>query len=250
MSLAPDELPAASLAALAVAALFVGFAKTAVGGMAGISVAVFATVLPARESTGALLPLLLVGDVVAVGAYRRHARWPLLLRLLPWVVVGVVLGTVFVAYVDDVAMRRTIGVVLLVLVAVRLWERRPRPSAPARMRGGSVAGGYGLLAGFTTMVANSGGAVMAMYLLSSRLAVLGFLGTSAWFFLLVNLGKVPFSMGLGLITVDSLALGTVLAPAVLVGAALGRAVIKRIDERLFERVVLVVTVLSSLYLVR
>ena len=107
-----------------------------------------------------------------------------------------------------------------------------------------------MLAGFTTMVANSGGPVMSIYLLSAGLGMLGFLGTSAWFFFAVNLFKVPFSIGLDLIDVDSLLLDAWLVPAVLIGAAVGRAVIARIDSRRFETLVLVFVVGSSLNLVR
>ena len=241
---------------LAVAALLVGFAKTAIGGVAAISVALFAAVLPARESTGALLPLLLVGDVVAVRAYRRHADWAVLLRLFPSVAVGVLVGAVFVARVDDTVMRQTIGVVLVGLLAVHLVSRRRAAArgAPAGESAGrprpALAVVFGLLSGFTTMVANSGGAVMSLYLLSAGLGMLGFLGTGAWFFLVVNVFKLPFSVGLGLVTAGSLVLGAVLAPAVLLGAAVGRACISRIDRSRFEQVVLVATAGTSLNLLR
>src|SRR3954471_11876237 len=123
-------LGAASWALLAVAAVLVGFAKTAVGGVGSLSVAIFAAVLPARESTGVLLPLLLVGDVVAVRSYRAHAHWGTLLRLLPAVVVGVLVGVVFVDRVDDTVMRRTIGVILLGLVLVHVVLRRRGDGQP------------------------------------------------------------------------------------------------------------------------
>ena len=249
----PDLGPTA-FALLAVAALLVGFAKTAVGGVAAISVAVFAAVLPARESTGVLLPLLLVGDVVAVRAYRAHAHWGTLLRLLPAVVVGVLVGVVFVGRVDDTVMRRTIGVILLGLVLVHVVLRRRGDGLPARggtgLRHHAATAGYGSLAGFTTMVANSGGSVMALYLLSSGLSVLGFLGTTAWFFFLVNLFKVPFSIGLGLLSTSSLLLDAVLVPCVLVGTFVARRVIGRIDLKRFESLVLVFTVLSTVPLLR
>jgi hypothetical protein len=242
---------------LVLAAVGVGFAKTAIGGVASISVALFATVIAARESTGALLPLLLVGDVVAVSIYRQHADWQALLRLLPSVAVGVLVGVVVVARIGDTDMRRMIGAVLLVLVAVHLgrqWRARHQDrddGAAARHRRRHVtAAVYGMLAGFTTMVANAGGAVMSLYLLSAGMGKLGFLGTTAWFFLTVNLFKVPFSVGLDLITVDSLILDAWLVPAVLAGAVLGRAVVHRLDQRRFEGLVLVFVVLSSAYLVR
>jgi uncharacterized membrane protein YfcA len=235
--------------ALLVAAVSVGFAKTAIGGFGAIAVAIFASVLPARESTGALLPLLLVGDLMAVAAYRAHADWRILLRLLPSVLVGVLLGTLFVARVDDDVMRRTIGVLLVGLVAVHLWTRRRRAPSPGARRPWLTAG-YGTLAGFTTMVANAGGPVMALYLLSAGLSMLGFLGTATMFFFIVNAAKVPFSVGLGLISPASLWLDLLLVPAVLLGGWLGLRVIDRIDEKLFERLVLLFTVVSALNLLR
>ncbi|HVM21379.1 MAG TPA: sulfite exporter TauE/SafE family protein [Egibacteraceae bacterium] len=251
------ELSALQVAALVVAAVGVGFAKTAIGGVASVSVALFAAVLPARESTGALLPLLIVADVVAVSVYRQHANWPTLLRLFPSVAAGVVAGAVFVARVGDVGMRRTIGIILLVLVAVHLWQRwRKRDKDPESLRAEqhrrrhASAFVFGILAGFTTMVANSGGPVMSIYLLSAGMGMLGFLGTSAWFFFAVNVFKVPFSAGLNLITAESLLLNAWLVPAVLVGAFAGRAVIGRIDQSRFETLVLVFVVVSSLSLVR
>jgi uncharacterized protein len=252
-----EGLSTADVILLALGALLVGFAKTAIGGVGSISVALFAAVLPARESTGALLPLLIAGDVFALQAYRAHADWGRLLRLFPSVAVGVVAGAVFVSLVDDTAMRRTIGAVLLGLVLLTLWRRRPGRSDEAADEPTSssshrwpAALGYGSLAGFTTMVANAGGAVMSLYLLTARLDKLAFLGTAAWFFFLVNVFKVPFSIGLGLMTVDSLKLNAALVPAVLVGALVGRVVIGRVNQALFEWLVIVFTALSSLNLLR
>ena len=89
---------------------------------------------------------------------------------------------------------------------------------------------------------------MSLYLLAARFPVQQFLGTAAWFFLAVNLAKIPFSVGLGLIGARSLTLDLVLAPAVVVGALVGRRVARRIDQALFDRLVLVLTVVSAVYL--
>lgn len=245
------ELSAAEVAALLLAAALVGFAKTAIGGVASVSVAIFAAVLPARASTGALLPLLIAGDLFALAAYRKHADWPALVRLFPSVALGVVGGAYFVDHVNDVVMRRTIGVVLFVLAGLHLLTRsrdaEPPPSGhPHRM----LALAYGSAAGFTTMVANAGGPVMSLYLLAMRKTKLGFLGTAAWFFFLVNCFKVPFSVGLGLLTWESLGLNALLVPGVVVGAILGKRLIKRIDQSTFENLVLVFTVLSAINLMR
>jgi hypothetical protein len=100
------------------------------------------------------------------------------------------------------------------------------------------------------MVANAGGPAMSLYLLSSGFTMLGFLGTGAWFFLIVNLFKLPFSVALGLLDTQSLLRDVFLAVAVLAGALVGRACVHRIDQKLFERLVLLFTVLASVNLLR
>jgi uncharacterized protein len=243
----------AEFAALAAAAMLVGFSKTAVSGANTVSLAIFAAVLPARASTGALLPILIVGDMLAVLTYRRHAHWPTLWRLFPAVGAGVVLGTVFLMWADDGIVRNSIGAILLLMAAVTVWRRRTaeredEPDAVTTRAGRVKARSYGVLGGFTTMVANAGGPVMSMYLLSAGFRKLGFLGTSAFFFLIVNVAKVPFSVGLGLIDGPSLLLDAALAVFVVPGAFLGRWAVNRINQRLFEQLVIAATVVGGVQL--
>src|SRR5882757_6547593 len=151
-------------AALAAAALLVGFSKTAVSGANTVSLAIFAAVLPARASTGVLLPILIVGDVLAVLTYRRHAHWPTLWRLFPAVAAGVVIGTLFLVWADDAVVRTSIGAILLFMAGVTLWRRRKaaategaadEPDSVTTRSGRAKARSYGVLGGFTTMVANA-----------------------------------------------------------------------------------------------
>ncbi|OIJ67803.1 sulfite exporter TauE/SafE family protein [Streptomyces mangrovisoli] len=240
-------------AALALATLLVGFSKTAVNGANTVSLAVFAAVLPARASTGVLLPLLLCGDVLAVATYRRHAHWPTLWRLFPAAAAGVVAGTLFLLWADDGMVRTSIGAILLLMAGITVWRRRTgeraaEPGAVTTRAGRARARSYGVLGGFTTMVANAGGPVMSLYLLSAGFRKLGFLGTSAFFYLIVNLTKVPFSAGLGLIDGRSLLLDAALAGFVVGGALLGKWAVHKIDQRLFEQLVIAATVLGALQL--
>ncbi|GGL73513.1 MULTISPECIES: sulfite exporter TauE/SafE family protein [Streptomyces] len=240
-------------AALAFAALLVGFSKTAVSGANTVSLAIFAAVLPARASTGILLPVLIAGDVLAVLTYRRHAHWPTLWRLFPAVGVGVVVGTLFLVWADDAVVRTSIGVILLFMAAVTVWRRRRadadgQPDEVTSRTGRVKARSYGVLGGFTTMVANAGGPVMSMYLLSAGFRKLGFLGTSAFFFLIVNVSKLPFSAGLGLIDGPSLLLDAALVVFVVPGAFLGKWAVDRINQRLFERLVIAATIVGGLQL--
>lgn len=241
------DLSALAWALLALGAVIVGLSKTAIPGAGSLAVAVFAAVLPARTSTATLLVLLIVGDVLALALYRRHADWATLLRLAPAVVLGIVVGAVFLALADDTGVRRVIGVILLALVLTTLWLRRRRADA-ARSRVAALIG-YGTLGGFTTMVANAGGPVMSMYFLAARFDVRAFLGTAAWFFAIVNVSKVPIAVGLGLLTPESLLVDLVLVPAVLVGGAVGWRIAGRLSQTAFDRIVLTLTTLTALYLI-
>ena len=225
---------------LVVAGLMVGFAKTAVGGVGALAVVLCAAALPARASTGALLPLLIAGDLVAVSFYHRHGSVHDLLGLLPGVVPGLLLGALFVGQVDDRSMKLAIGGILLLMGAIQVVQRvTTSGSLLTETRRGvhplwTVAAG--VTAGFTTMTANAAGPVMTLYLIMAGLPMLEMLGTGAWFFLVVNMLKVPLSTSLDLITPSTLLLDLWLLPAMLLGAVLGRQVIGRLRQRQFELV--------------
>jgi uncharacterized protein len=225
----------------AVTALLVGFSKLALPGIAVVYVPIFAEVLPARASTGALLPLLILGDVFAVAFWRRHAAWRHLVRLLPWTLGGIVAGWLAMGVMDDRLVRRAIGALLIVVLGVTAWRDLRRAAAARRGAGGDeavpsawwFAGVFGLAGGFTSMVSNAAGALLVVYLLAMKLPRDEFIGTSAWYFLIVNVAKVPFSVGLGLITGASLLLDAVLAIGVAAGAVAGMFAARRIPERAF-----------------
>jgi uncharacterized membrane protein YfcA len=245
------ELPSdpGAWALLALAAVLVGFSKTGINGTSSLSILLFATVLPAKESTGALLPVLILADLFAIRFYSRHVEWRVLGRLAPWVVVGTVIGAVALWFADDAIMRVLIGSILLAMLALQVWNRlRPKPDDPKPPTGlmrRSAAAGAGVAAGATTMMANAAGPVMVLYLMLSGFSKLKFLGTMAWFFFAVNLFKVPFSVGLGLITWNTLLMALILIPPVAVGALTGRAVVHRIDQRQFEIATLVLSAVGA-----
>ena len=234
----------------AVAALLIGFAKTSIGGLASISIAIFANLMPTRESTAAILLLLLVGDVVAVWHYHRDADVGLLKRLIPAVIPGLALGALFLAVVDDTVLRRSIGVLLLVLAALQLaLQWRGTMDAPPIGHSRTAGVVTGLAAGFATMTANAAGPVMTLYLVARGVEKRRFLGTSAVFFFGVNLCKVPFSAGLGLFHSTTVARTALLAPLVVVGAFAGLHYARRLSQARFDQAVLAATALSAIILI-
>ena len=228
---------------MAAGALLAGFSKTGIPGMGILFVAIFVNVLPVRQATGVVLPMLILGDLFAVALYRRHAQWSHLWRLLPATVAGVVLGWWVLRSLNDGQTARLVGLIMLVMLVVHVW-RRGRAGAEAEVAGHAprwFSALTGLLAGFATQVANAAGPVMSLYLLSMRLPKLEFLGTGAVFFMLINWFKVPFMVQLGMINRETLWLNLWLAPAVIVGALLGRTVLPRINQKGFETAALVLT---------
>ncbi|SDO97482.1 hypothetical protein SAMN04489867_1075 [Pedococcus dokdonensis] len=234
---------------LVVAALLIGYAKTAIGGLASISVAIFASVMPARESTAAILLLLITGDVVAVWHYRREADWGLLRRLIPAVLPGLALGAAFLAVVDDLVLRRSIGVLLLVLAALQLALRWRSPDGAKVGSSRTAAIGTGVAAGFTTMTANAAGPVTTLYLVAQGVEKLRFLGTSALLFFGVNLCKLPFSFALGLFGPHTVRRTLLLIPFVLVGAWVGLRTVRRLSQERFDQAVLAASAVAAVALI-
>lgn len=232
------------------AAFLVGVSKTGISGLGMLFVAVFAMVIPGKQSTGIVLPLLIFGDVVAVISYRRHAKWAYLWKLFPWTGLGVLIGYFALGRINDRETRVMIGLIVCGMVGLHLWRRSRAARGEADISVHSIwfAALIGILAGFTTLVANASGPLMAIYLLAMGLPKMEFMGTGAVFFMLLNWFKVPFMVSLGLITWSSLQFNLWLAPAVLLGALFGRWMLPRIDQKLFENLALALSAAAGIKL--
>jgi uncharacterized protein len=234
---------------LALGAFFTGLSKTGVAGLGVLSVALFANALPARASTGALLPLLLCADLFGLAFFRKHASWPDLWKLFPWVIVGVVAGYLALDRINNSQVARMMGGILLLMVALHCWRKMQSDKLAEHLpHAWWLAALTGMLAGFATMTANAAGPIMVIYFLAIGLPKLAFIGTGAWFFMSVNAFKVPFSLKLGLITRDSLLMDAMLLVPMIPGALLGPVILKRLNQEVFERMVLALTVAASIRL--
>jgi uncharacterized membrane protein YfcA len=232
-----------------VAAVGIGVAKAGFAGVGFIHIMVFALIFGPRESTGVILPMLIVADICAVIAFHQQARWDHLRRMLPPACIGVALGSILMQFLSDRAFGPLIGWIILGLTTLQLI-RMSRPewfgSVPHTR---AFAWGTGLVAGVTTMVANAAGPIITLFALAVGLPKFELVGTSAWFFLVMNLFKVPFSFGLGLIHGPTLSLNLVLIPAILGGIAFGRWLTHAIPQALFDRLMLAFAAVAALRLV-
>ena len=232
-----------------IGAISAGLSKGGFSGLGLVAVLIFASIFGARDSTGIVLPLLIVGDIGAVSIFRQHARWDHIRRTLPLAAAGVVIGTMIMMRLDNASFRPLLGGVILVLTALQLVRLRWPDIYGAVPHSRPVAWSLGLLAGITTMVANAAGPFVALYYVAVGLPKMEVVGTLAWFFLIINVFKVPFSVWLGVIHGSSLALDAVLVPAVIIGLLSGRWLIGRISQRTFDGVLLAFAALAALRLV-
>jgi uncharacterized protein len=233
----------------AAAALGLGLSKAGLAGLGLFHVVVFAFLFGARESTGYVLPLLVAGDICAVIALHQHVRWEYVRRMVPPACLGVSLAAFFMGQISDTTYKPLIGWIVLTLALMHVTRLRwPEwmggvPHTPL------AVWTIGLFAGAATMLANAAGPIVALYCIAVGLPKFEVVGTLAWFFFIINVFKIPFSAGLGLIRSDTLTLNVVLLPAVIVGVLSGRWIVHRLPQRVFDLLMLAFATIAALRLI-
>ncbi|MEC8396791.1 MAG: sulfite exporter TauE/SafE family protein [Bacteroidota bacterium] len=227
------------------AALLLGIAKSGIKGLAILIVTGLALVYGAKESTGILMPLLICGDILAVIYYKRHVKWVYLIKLLPWMVAGVLVGVVFGKDLPEDLFKSGMAVIILISVAMMYyWERKKDRKVPNHL---SFAALMGMMAGFTTMVGNLAGVFSNIYFLAIKLPKNEFIGTAAWLFFIINLFKVPFHIwSWGTINPASFQISLSLIPAVILGFLFGVSIVKKIKNDRYRQLILLLTGLGGL----
>ncbi|MDB6173486.1 MAG: Sulfite exporter TauE/SafE [Chthoniobacteraceae bacterium] len=232
-----------------VAAFCIGLSKSGFSGVGLLTVIIMARLFPSKESTGILLPLLIAGDILSVIVFHQHARWSHIWRMLPPTILGILAGYVVMQHIPGVAFRPLIGWIVLLMVILQA-ARQIAPRAFTHVpHAGWFAWTMGGWAGIATMLANAAGPIMSLYLLAIAVPKYELVGTSGWFFLLVNVFKVPFSAHLGLINSSTLLFNLLLLPIVAGGIFFGRRLIHLIPQTVFERLLLGFASIAALYLI-
>ena len=228
-----------------VSALAIGIAKTGMPGLGSfIAPLMVLAVGDARYAAAWTLPILSTADVFAVLFWRKHADAKKLFSLIPWVLVGMGGGALALSLSERV-LRRIIGCVVVLMLGVYIARKR-NPQ-------GAVAGSpsfYGVTAGFASTIANAAAPIMNMYLLSRKLPKEQFVATGAWFFLVINLAKIPIYSWYHLFSRTSVIFDALMVPAVICGAITGLWVVHRVPQRVFDTVIVLLTGISAVILFR
>ena len=227
--------------------LMVGFSKTAVPGLGILVVPILVTIFPPKEAMGVLVPMLFTGDFFSVVWYSHHANWPRLLGLIPGLIAGITVGGFVLWWLNDATLLPLLGWMILLLLGLHLASQRtsrhfiPNQKSVILMMGG--------LAGFATTVGNVAGPIMSIYLLAMGFSKEKFIGTGAWYYLIINGIKIPLYIGLGMITWHSLRFNALIVPAIALGAFLGKWMLPHIPPKLFAAAVIALTALGALRMI-
>ncbi len=227
------------------AAFLVGFSKTGIGGVMMLAIPILASVFGGKDSTGIMLPMLLVGDVFAIWYYRRTVEWKNVITPLPWAFVGLALGAIVGNYISDKAFVMMIGIIVLGCLSVLVYTERKGKSFTVP---GSVwfYALIGILSGFASMIGNAAGPIFSIYLLALGFYKNNFMGTNAWFFFIINITKVPLQIFVWHnIGIKSLAITGLMIPIITIGAVSGFFILKKINEKYFRYLVIGMTAVAA-----
>lgn len=229
---------------LFVCAVLIGINKTGIPGLGPLPVVMLALTFPVAKSTGIQLIMLCMADLMAVSYYRKKANWSIILKLIPFALCGIALGSFVMRFFDDNSLRLAIGIIILAMVGLNFIRRKYLKAGmiPSHW---SVSLLIGLAAGFSTQVANAAGPVMAIYLLAMQLPKEEYLGTGAWYFMILNFLKLPVFIWEGRIVPESFYIDLCMLPAIVIGAVLGVFIAKKISQQSFEIVVQILIVISA-----
>ena len=213
-----------------------------------IAVPILAIIFGGKNSSGIMLPILIMADVFGTTYYRKHAEWPHLKRLLPPAILGVLLGTYIGRPIPDTTFKVIMGVIILISIVILIWLELSKNRWVPKGRWFGIT--MGILVGFTTMVGNLAGSVMALYLLANDMKKNKFIGTAAWFFIILNILKVPFHV-FSWHTIDSntLLLDLTLLPAIALGAFLGIKIVKQLNEKVYRYFIIVMTIVAAFFMI-
>lgn len=233
---------------LALCGMLVGMSKVGVPGVSMLVVPTLALIFGGKASTGILLPMLMMADLFGVGYYHRHAEWKYLWKLLPWAFVGIGIALWVGEVVNDNWFKNIIAILVFLCIGLMLWRDRKKGQNlfPDTWWFSAL---MGVLGGFATMIGNVAGPIFAIYMLAMHLPKNSFIGTGAWFFLIVNLSKFPLHIFVWkTISWNTLALDLMLLPAIAIGAFTGIKLVQKISDKLYRTAVIIVTALSAFLL--
>ena len=230
------------------AAVIIGFSKTGITGATLPAVAMIAYTFGGKSSSGIMLTMLIAGDLVAIYNYSKYGKLKDVMKVLPPAVIGISLGAIIGNYLNDAQFKLLMGIIVAICLILLIYKELAKKSFKVPQNK-YFHTAVGIISGFASMVGNAAGPIFTLYMLSLSFEKNKFIGTSAWFFLIVNIIKVPFHVFLWkTISFDTLKYTGIMLPFILLGALLGIYFVKRINEKHYKILVIIITAIAAVRL--
>jgi uncharacterized membrane protein YfcA len=237
------------LALFLISALVLGLSKAGLSGISLSIIPVMALIFGAKESTGVLLPMLIAADIMAVIYYHRNAVWKHIIRILPWIAVGILIAVITGNIINDNQFRLVMITVVWIMIILMIMNDLRKKSYNEIPENHYFAGLMGLTGGFATMIGNSAGPVFNLYFLAMRLPKKEFIGTGAWLYLIMNCGKLPVQIFVWkTISVNTIILNLISVPVIAAGIFIGIHIVKLFPEKVYRYFVILTTLIASVFL--
>jgi len=254
----PGVNPALFWLLVGIAIVIQGISKSGFAGGAGIlSLPLMMLVMPVNKVAAVLLPLLILCDLNAIYLHRRNVVWEKVLQIYLPSILGIVLGAAVWWYLGregvqgyQAPIKRFVGV-LAMLFSLYIVAKETAMQWVTRLPAGPIAAiPTGIAAGFCSTIAHAAGPIVGLFLFAQNLGKTLFVGSTAWAFTLINLTKLPFYVGVGLLHTDVLLFDLVLVWLIPIGSYLGKYMHHRVSERVFNWAICLLTMLTALSLLR
>jgi len=241
-----------------IAASIIGISKGGIPGLGILSVPLLSLAFGGREAIGTMLPMLIICDIIAITWYAKFCDWKIILKLMPYIIVGMAIG--FYTLIKIIPYPTTkdiigqiIGIIIIIMVILNyITNKYPEKFI---VKSEVSRSSTGIMAGFTTFTSNAAGPIMSLYLSSLKLNKLEFMGTGAWYYGIVNVTKIPFFLYLGylypdkpIFDINNLVPLLISIPFLFLGLFLGKHIIHKINEKLFNNIIVILALIGGLIL--
>lgn len=234
---------------LAVTALAAGIIKTGFGVGAGIFLTpLLALMVGAKQAVGLMSPMMLITDVVTLYVFWGKWDWKQIKVILPGTVLGTIFGAYYLSWASPSVAKITIGIIAIVFSSITVFKSKN----PTAFQNFKVQLWHGVLtsffSGIASAIANAGGVVVTIYLVSAGLSKEAFIATLVSVLLISDISKFVLYTHLNILTMDFLLMGLALTPVMLLGSWLGKKLLERLNEKQYVLYINVLVFISGIIL--
>lgn len=233
---------------IAIAGLCLGFSKAGIPTVGTASIPFLIVFFNPKDFTGITLPLLFLGDALAVSYYYKDVPLKILRQLIPVIAIGLYCGYLMLKHLPgDLWILKFIGYILLVLLALRCLSCNAKIN---ELMGKNISGGILIfISALTTTVAHAGGPFMAIYFQTKNLNKRAFLGLYATTFLLINAVKLPIYIGQSMVRSETLLYSLWGVPFIFIGSRVGKTLVNYVSQKTFDITIVTLIFVAAIRLI-